>query len=95
MEYKKQTARFFDGKSNLLEIITKQMKADNAFQCVAYLTPKNGKRQRGCVGVYTDAEAALQRYTALCAEAEKAKWQRKLGQPKGVSTFDSIPKAAA
>ncbi len=93
-EFKSQRARFSDVKSNLLEILTKQIK-DGTFQVVVYHAPHNGKRQRGCVGSFTDADAALKRFTALCTDAEKAKWQRKMRQPKGASTFDSIPKAAA
>jgi hypothetical protein len=93
MEFKRQSARFTDSKSNLLEILTKQMK-DGTYQVVAYHVPKNGKRQRGCVGSFNDAEAAVKRFQALCAEAEKNKWVRKTRQPKGASAFDTIPKAS-
>jgi hypothetical protein len=93
-EFKRQHSRFTDAKGNLLEIQAKQMK-DGTYQVVAYHTPKNGKKQRGCVGVYDDADSALKRFAALCIEAEKAKWQRKTRQPKGGSAFDTLPKAAA
>jgi hypothetical protein len=54
-EFKAQHAGFVDSKGRLLEIHSKQMK-DGSFQVVAYHQPKNGKRQRGCVGSFTDAD---------------------------------------
>lgn len=92
-EFKRQSTRFHDSKFNLLEILTKQLK-DQTFQVVAYSIPKSGKRQRGCVATFTDAESATKRFQALCAEAEKNKWARKIRAPKGQSSFDAIPKAS-
>ena len=92
--FKTQRARFHDAKGSLLELLLRKMK-DGQFQVSAYHTPKGGLRKRGCVGLFTEPEAGLRRFTDLCAEAEKGKWQRKVRKGAAASAFDTLPKAAA
>jgi hypothetical protein len=90
-EFKPQHARFTDTKGGQLEIRSKQMK-NETFQVVAYHQPKGQPRSRGCLSTHAHGEDATKRFAALCAEAEKNKWVRRM-RKSSMSAFDAIPKA--
>ena len=90
----KARARFNDPKGALLEILARRMKSGE-FQVFAAHTPKAGKRQRGCVGLFATQAEAEERFTQLVTEATRNRWQRRTRKSAASSSFDTLPKAAA